>query len=148
MKSRQRSYTFPSDFSQFTNLYKAIAQIGKELGFSVEDQFRFALCISEAYTNAFLHGNAHNPEKSIHVRFSWDQKLLRTDIEDEGQPLLSAFDVEGASPAIEPDRDNGRGIGIIKNYADRVEIEQREEGGMRVSIFWQLTNRSTNPVAR
>ncbi len=140
-------YTFPSDQRQFGNLYQAIDSLGRQLEMSVEEQFRFALCISEAYTNAFLHGNEQNPGKSILVKFSWDESTVRVDIEDEGSATVDQIDIDNASPYAPEENSGGRGIGIIKKYADRIKIEQREAGGIRVSIFWALTRLSTNSAA-
>jgi anti-sigma regulatory factor (Ser/Thr protein kinase) len=143
---REIQYTFPSDQRQFGNLYRAIDSVGRQLEMSVEEQFRFAVCITEAYTNAFLHGNQQDPNKSILVRISWDEQTVRVDIEDEGRATVDQIDLDKASPCAPMGNTTGRGIGIMKKYADRIKIEQRQEGGIRVSIFWTLTRSSTNSV--
>ena len=145
--TKELQYTFPSDQRQFGNLYQAIDNLGRQLEMSVEEQFRFAVCISEAYTNAFLHGNQQDPSKNILIKISWDEQTVRVDIEDEGRATVDQIDVDKASAYAPAGNTGGRGIGIIKKYADRIKIEQRQEGGIRVSIFWTLTRSSTNSVA-
>lgn len=147
MTTRERAFTFATDRGQFSHLYRAIDEVAGDLRMSVEEQFRFALCISEAYTNAFLHGNGQNASKSINVRFVWDGSSVRIDIEDEGDATVDQIDLGNASVRVPGENGSGRGIGIIKKYADKITIEQRQEGGIRVSIFWALKSKIAESVA-
>lgn len=143
----ERQFSLRTERRHFASLYRIVNQICNELAMSADEQFRFGVCISEAFTNAFLHGNDQDSNKSIKVRFAWTSDQVRVDIEDEGNGSLSQADLTSATAAVPAESCDGRGIGIIKKYADRITIEPRQEGGLKVSIFWNLTKQSTNTIA-
>ncbi len=93
--------------------------------------FGFMLAVSEAFTNALLHGNAMDPDKQITIRVKVTEMDLVADIIDEGQRGLEA--VRDRRPVDELS-ENGRGIGLIHHYAHQVEFSETETGGLKVSL--------------
>jgi serine/threonine-protein kinase RsbW len=106
------------------------------LGLTGQNQFRFAVCLSEAYTNAYLHGNRLDPTKLIVLRFFWDEETVRVEVDDEGEGDFSETSLEAARPDVFLEKSGGRGVGIIKKYADRIDIQKRPEGGLRFSMVF------------
>ncbi len=91
----------------------------------------FLLAVSEAFTNALLHGNKRDPEKKISVSVLVNETSLSADISDEGTGGLQK--VTGRK---RPDilAESGRGIDLIKHYADAVSFDATASGGLKVSI--------------
>ena len=127
----------------FGRCYAVASEVARRLGFDPEEEFRFAVCVSEAYTNAFIHGNKSNPSKSINVVFAWDEETVRVDVEDQGEGKPEALHLDDSRPDIDCEKSGGRGVGIMKLFADRIEVEERQEGGLRVSISFRLRRKSS-----
>jgi serine/threonine-protein kinase RsbW len=127
----------------FGRCYTAAGEIARRLGFDPEEEFRFAVCVSEAYTNAFIHGNKSNPSKSINVVFTWDEETVRVDVEDQGEVGPEALHLDNSRPDIDCEKSGGRGVGIMKLFADTIEVEERKEGGLRVSISFRLRKKGS-----
>jgi len=86
----------------FGRCYAAVSEMARELGFDPDEEFRFAVCVSEAYTNAFIHGNKSNLSKSINVVFAWDEETVRVDVEDQGEAKSEALHLDGARELADP----------------------------------------------
>jgi len=93
--------------------------------------FGFMLAVSEAFTNAMLHGNEMDPSKQITIRVRVSEMELSADILDEGQRGLEA--VRDRRP-VEELSENGRGVGLMQHYAHNVEFAETETGGLKVSV--------------
>lgn len=81
------------------------------------------LCISEAITNAVIHGNKHDNEKSVKLEINVNDFFLEASIEDEG----NGFDFNNLpNPINEANRikEGGRGLYIIKMYSDSAEFKK------------------------
>jgi len=91
----------------------------------------FMVVVSEAFTNALVHANNLNPERRIKVVISINKTRLSADIHDQGRDGL-----EGISSKKPPtsESESGRGVNIIRHYADSVSFIQTRGGGLKVSI--------------
>jgi serine/threonine-protein kinase RsbW len=132
------SYTFASDDSQFNRFYEIATNFTQRLQLQEAEQFRFLLCLSEAFTNAVVHGNHLEADKQVRITFAWDINVVEVCVEDEGDAVPADIDLVSASAAAEADATTGRGIGIIKHYVDNLIVETKPEGGLRLRIRWQL----------
>ena len=91
---------------------------------SPEVAFAVRLALEEALSNAYRHGNAEDPTKSITLRYELDARRLVVEIEDEGT---------GFQPEAVPDptatenleRPSGRGIMLIRSYMADVRYNER-----------------------
>ena len=138
MSKYTESFTFASDRAQFTRFYEVAGTFLRRLNIGEDDRFRLLLCISEAFTNAVVHGNHLEEGKQVRVTFIWDAKTLEIVIEDQGEACPEDFDLQQATLAPGPEAIAGRGIGLIKNYANDLKITAKPEGGLRVRIEWRL----------
>ena len=98
---------------------------------SPQEKYSFLLAISEAFTNAIIHGNRCNPEKSVKLTVSVNENELSADIEDEGQGGLKKINKRQPS---EPFAEGGRGIDLLEHYATAVGYAESSAGGVTVSI--------------
>ncbi len=88
------------------------------------------------------------PLRSVNLIFTWDENEVCVDVEDQGTSGRNAIPLETLRPDIETEKSGGRGIGIIKKFADKLEIEERLEGGLRVSITFRLRGQKTRTVVQ
>ena len=95
------------------------------------EKYSFLLAISEAFSNAIIHGNQCNPKRSVKLTVLVNENELSADIEDEGQGGLKHIDNRKPS---EPFDEGGRGIDLIEHYATVVGYTESSAGGLKVSI--------------
>jgi serine/threonine-protein kinase RsbW len=88
------------------------------------------VALTEALSNAILRGNGDDPAKHVHVRAEVGSQRLVVEVGDEG----GGFDLDGS--AIDPttpeniDREDGRGLFLMRKLMDRVERVELPHGSM------------------
>ena len=86
-----------------------------------------SLAISEALSNAMVHGNKLDPNKdvTVSIRISSDELMLS--IKDQGE----GFDPKSVPDPTIPEnilKDSGRGIHIMRSFIDKVYYNFTSEG--------------------
>ena len=94
-------------------------------------RYEFMLVISEAFTNALLHGNKLNPDKNIYLMVDINTNRLSADIIDEGESGLKQIQTKKPSELY---NENGRGVDLINHYSTFAEFGVTENGGTKVSV--------------
>jgi serine/threonine-protein kinase RsbW len=92
-----------------------------------------SICVSEAFTNAAVHGNREDQSKSIIVRFEVNENQVIADIIDQGSGGLRRIGIR--KPAGVQD-EGGRGIDLIRHFADDCSFAETESGGLHVTIHF------------
>ena len=118
------------------NLEKFVEDICDEYNINNTYFGNILVTLTEAYENAFYHGNKSNPEKNIVISFSSKPKGLMFEVSDEGNgfdynSIPDATDVEG-----NPDR-KGTGIFLIKTLADEVHYKNQ---GRTIQIVFYISS--------
>ena len=98
-----------------------------ELGLDREKINGLLLAITEATTNAIIHGNKNNKLKMVRIYVFVDGSNLTIMIKDQGK---------GFDPSIVPDptdaenllKDSGRGLYLMRVYMDGLTYNQTPEG--------------------
>jgi len=98
-----------------------------ELGLDQEKINGLLLAVTEATTNAIIHGNKNNKLKLVRISVYVNGPVLTIKIKDEGK---------GFDPSIVPDptdaenllKDSGRGLYLMKVYMDGLTYNQTPEG--------------------
>jgi serine/threonine-protein kinase RsbW len=96
-----------------------------------------ALTIQEALTNALVHGNRCDPEKTIGISISLNGASLFVSVNDSG----SGFDPSGVPDPLAAENllnTHGRGIFLMRHVMDEVEFnfDRGTEVRMRRSQKW------------
>jgi serine/threonine-protein kinase RsbW len=88
------------------------------------------VALTEALSNAILRGNNDDPAKHVHVKARVDRAQLVIEVVDEG----AGFDLEQCT--LDPttpgnvDREDGRGLFLMRQLMDRVEQVDDARGNM------------------
>ena len=98
-----------------------------DLGLDEEKINGLLLSITEATTNAIIHGNKSNSLKLVRITATVEDSTLTVKIKDEGR---------GFDPSIVPDptnpenllKDSGRGLYLMRVYMDEMDINVTPEG--------------------
>lgn len=81
--------------------------------------FDVRLVLSELLINSFEHGNRSNQNKLIFVKLDMEKDQIRLSVKDEGV----GFTIDCPDP-VDLCSCSGRGLMIVKELADRVEVEE------------------------
>jgi serine/threonine-protein kinase RsbW len=125
--------TLPSRIESVEEVAVSIARILNSSGVSEEVAFAVDMAVREAVTNAVIHGNKQDENKSVHVTARTFANSLEINVADEG---------EGFDPAEVPNptasenilKSSGRGIFFIRNFMNDVEWLIRPGGGTTVKM--------------
>ena len=129
--SFKRTFKYPSNPESSEQMLDDLNDLLDIREISPQEKYSFLLAISEAFTNAIIHGNQCNPEKSVKLAVSVNENELSADIEDEGHGGLESIDKREPS---QPFEESGRGIDLIEHYATAVGYSESSAGGLKISI--------------
>lgn len=79
------------------------------------------LSVTEAFNNAILHGNQLNPDKMVSIEFSQNADNYNIKVSDEGKGF-NQHDIPDPTHHTNIRKESGRGIFIMKEYADKVQF--------------------------
>ncbi len=108
-----------------------VATILQANGISEHRQNSFMLAVSEAFSNALIHGNERNPLKTIKLVLFINNDLLTADIIDEGRGGLAKITRRPPPTALS---EGGRGVDLMRHYASAVRFSETDDGGLKVSL--------------
>ena len=120
------------DFVQVVNDH-----VGREVGFDEDSVHWVGVAVRECVINAIKHGNKNDASKRVFVEFETvfndGANELGIRIRDQGQ----GFDPEALANPLDPEnllKASGRGIFLIRNFMDEVQLQRAPQGGMEVRM--------------
>lgn len=121
-----RTYTLnlPSTFQESEKIPDFVDQIRDECALDEEHSETFKLVLSEAVTNAILHGNKEDREKKVDITIQVSANSISADVKDQGE----GFDATEARDPLKEENllnTSGRGIFLIRQFADHVEFKEK-----------------------
>ena len=98
--------------------------------------------VSEAVTNAIIHGYENDPNGLVYIHVSIEENLIDLTIKDDG---LGIVDVEEARQPLfttKPELErSGMGFTIMENFMDEVEVLTQPGSGTEVRLRKHLKSR-------
>jgi len=113
------------------------ASYGAQLDFTISDLDELKVAVSEAVSNAIIHGYDNDPEKTVEMEIvNYDEKLIIT-VTDYG---VGIKDVDQAiQPSFTTDNDRmGLGFVFIQSFMDKLEVRSEPNMGTRVIMVKNL----------
>ena len=108
-------------------------ELAQERGFSEEETYRLGYEVREALVNAVVHGNRYSANKAVHFKVTRTPRGLEVVIEDQGSGFSEAM--QGDPLARENlMNQSGRGLALIRAFADELQVERTPLGGTRVIL--------------
>ncbi len=104
--------------------------------YNLSDDLKCNLMVSltEAVSNAIIHGNQKDSSKYVRIEISNSSSQLRVVVEDEG----SGFDYQQLPDPTTSDKIEccgGRGVFLIRELCDTLEFKKN---GRRVELYFEL----------
>lgn len=126
-------FTYPSEVESEALMFSDLKRMLSDNEVTALLGRNFILCISEAFSNALVHGNRLDKSKAITIHLEVNPDQLYADIEDEGKGGLERIRDRGTPTDSD---EGGRGIDLIRRYADTVEIDSTPTGGLRIQMHF------------
>jgi serine/threonine-protein kinase RsbW len=126
------SLRLSSDYHSIATIEKLIDKVCNSVGVNEDAYGNVLIAVTEAVNNAIQHGNKQNGSLQIDVSVLDSTNSICFSVKDEGP----GFDFNNLPDPTAPDnllKENGRGIFLMKNLADKVEFIGQ---GNQVSLFF------------
>mgnify|MGYP001770198168 CR=1 FL=1 len=118
----------------------AVASFIAQLDPTMDELTEIKTVVSEAVTNAIIHGYENNPDGVVYVTCRLEDHVVYLTIKDEG---VGIDDIETARQPLfttKPDLErSGMGFTIMENFMDEVQIESKKNEGTIVRLTKHLT---------
>jgi serine/threonine-protein kinase RsbW len=124
------------------DLVQAVTEhIARGLGFDDESLHWTTMAVRESVVNAITHGNAADPAKIVFIDYLTTPESTPADfivcVRDQGM----GFDPDTIKDPLTPENmlhTSGRGVFLIRQFMDDVQIRRAPEGGMEVRMIKHL----------
>lgn len=116
-----------SDPNNLITVEEFVNYFGRDLNLSEEKISNLLLTVTEATTNAIIHGNKGDIEKIVVIDVWIEDNKLMISVKDNGK----GFDPSKLPDPTETDnllKDSGRGIYLMKVYMDDIKFNVTENG--------------------
>lgn len=101
----------------------AVAAFVTEKNPTLEELSDIKTAVSEAVTNAIIHGYGENKGK-VRMHCQWDDKVLCVEIEDKGVGIENVKQAMEPLFTTKPDEDrSGMGFSFMEAFMDELEVE-------------------------
>ena len=123
----------PSSFEHLSEIEGLIDRSCATAEVSEDNYGNVLIAVTEAFNNAVVHGNGNDEGKKVNVQVGHTAEELCFVLQDQGP----GFDFENVADPTAPEnieKENGRGIYLMRHLADTVEFENE---GREVSVFFK-----------
>jgi serine/threonine-protein kinase RsbW len=124
---------FPSRIEAISEATAAATDAARRAGLGEDALFGVEMAVREAVTNAVLHGNRRDEQKSVEMGLTSSGTEVVITVRDRGE----GFDPAAvADPTAEQNllKTSGRGILFMRNFMDDVRWEHHPQGGTVVRM--------------
>ena len=125
----EKVYTkkFTSDPDNLVEVEEFITKVANEFNLDEEIKNNLSLSLSEAASNAMVHGNKLDPKKYVDIKITVSDDKIKVVIKDEG----NGFDPSSVPDPTAPEnllKDSGRGIHIMKTFLENMRYNFTDSG--------------------
>ena len=128
---------FTSAFEMLDFVQVVSDHMGRDVGLDDDSLHWVGVAIRESVINAIKHGNRNDAAKHVFIEFETATKAdvpqLLIRVRDQGE----GFDPETIANPLDPEnllKSSGRGIFLIRNFMDDVQLQRAPEGGMEIRM--------------
>lgn len=111
----------------------AVAAFASQIDFTVSDLDDIKGAVSEAVSNAIIHGYRQRPEETVRVEAVLTDTGLEVTVEDEGEGIQDVAQARVPGFTTVPER-LGLGFAFMESFMDTVEVVSAPGRGTRVRL--------------
>ena len=134
MSENKYSLEIESDPNSLITVEEFVNYFAKDLGVNDDRMNGLLLSITEATTNAIIHGNKGDVNKKVTINVFVEGEQIIIKVKDEG----NGFDPAKIPDPTEPQnllKDSGRGVYLMKVYMDDLKYNYTPEGMETILVF-------------
>ncbi|HEX5889659.1 MAG TPA: ATP-binding protein [Pyrinomonadaceae bacterium] len=124
----------PSRIETVAAAAAAVAEFVGRSGVSDDAAFGIDMAVREAVTNAVLHGNRQDENKTVELVLKSSPDAVEISVHDQG-PGFNPEDVPDPTATENLLKTSGRGIFFMRTFMDEVDWLIRPEGGTTVRML-------------
>ena len=119
--------------------------MGRSIGLDEDSRHWVGVAVRESVINAIKHGNRNDSSKRVFVDFEAAPETvpeLTIRVRDQG----AGFDPGELADPLAPEnllKASGRGIFLIRNFMDQVELRRAPGGGMEILMTKRVSSQPT-----
>ncbi len=125
--------SLPSRIDTVAKAAAAVAEFLSRSGIPDDAAFGIDMAVREAVTNAVIHGNRQDENKTVDVTLKSLPEAVEISVHDQG-PGFNPEDVPDPTAAENILKASGRGIFFMRTFMDEVDWLIRPEGGTTVRM--------------
>ena len=134
-------FIIESDLDNVSLVGMSVNKLCSLTSFSKNQTFQIELCAVEAINNSIIHAYKGALIHEVEVLLSINKEHLLLEVIDQGKPMnsevlekanLAHSDKNNENTEIIPE--SGRGLGVIKEFMDKVSYQSDEEGNRLIMI--------------
>jgi serine/threonine-protein kinase RsbW len=136
---------FTSAFEMLDFVQVVSDHMGRSIGLDEDARHWVGVAVRESVINAIKHGNHNDASKRVFVDFEAEPDAipeLTIRVRDQG----AGFDPEELADPLAPEnllKASGRGIFLIRNFMDLVQLRRVPEGGMEIKMIKRVSPEPT-----
>ena len=124
----------PSRIDTVATAAAAVAEFMGRSGISEDAAFGIDMAVREAVTNAVLHGNRQDDNKTVDIVLKSSPDAVEISVHDQG-PGFNPEEVPDPTANENILKASGRGIFFMRTFMDEVDWLIRPEGGTTVRML-------------
>ena len=139
---------FTSAFEMLDFVQVVSDHVSRGVGLDEDSAHWVSVAIRESVINAIKHGNRNDSTKHVFVEFesakAADLPELTIRVRDQG----AGFDPDMLADPLAPEnllKSSGRGIFLIRNFMDDVQLRRAPQGGMEISMVKRVQPADDSP---
>ena len=120
--------------------------MGRSVGLDEDSLHWVGVAIRESVINAIKHGNRHDAAKHVFVEFEATTADVVPELSIRVRDQGEGFDPEEVANPLAPEnllKSSGRGIFLIRNFMDDVQLHRVPEGGMEIRMVKRVQPTNT-----
>ena len=134
MKSNQINLTFSSIAENVGIARLLIASVGAQLDLPLNDIEELKVAVSEAVSNAIIHGYRNLPHDLVYLDLDITGDTLRIVVKDQGCGISNVEQAMQPAFSTDPER-MGLGFVFMQSFMDELQVESVLEEGTTVTMM-------------
>lgn len=117
----------------------AVASFISQLDLTMEEMEEIKTVVSEAVTNAIIHGYEENPQGTVRIGVVLEDDLIELVIEDDGKGIEDVDQAMQPLYTTKPELErSGMGFTIMENFMDSLEVATSLGKGTKIRLTKRL----------
>ncbi|MDA8226797.1 MAG: anti-sigma F factor [Desulfitobacterium hafniense] len=139
MKTNQLGLSFSSIPENVGIARMLIASIGAQLDLSLNEIEELKVAVSEAVSNAIIHGYRKNPGNIVFLELEIENDSLKIIVRDEGCGISNVEEAMQPAFSTDPER-MGLGFVFMQSFMDELNVESVVDEGTTVTMVKYLNH--------